>query len=86
MAIRPSHKLERSGSHGLVEVERVPDGSINVDIYDVGLVQDDEALTLNLSPDEAAELAAMLRSVLGQPLSTEDAVVLRLDDDAVVHV
>jgi hypothetical protein len=81
MAIRPSHKLERNNSHGLVEVERTPDGSIDIDIYDVGFIQPDETFTLALSRDEATELAAMLRSVLGQELSSEDAVILGLNDD-----
>lgn len=80
----PSFKLERNDSHGLIEVERVPDGRIDIDIYDVGMVQPDEALTLSLSQDEATELAAMLRSVLGHSLSTEDAVTLGIEDGAPV--
>ena len=40
--------------------------------------QPDESLTLRLSYEEATELSAMLRSVLGQGLSTEEAVTLGL--------
>jgi len=86
MAIRPSHKLEPSDQHELIEVERVPDGGVAIDIWGVGLDQDDRPYTVALSYDEATELAAMLRSVLEQPLSTEDAAILRLDGNKPVGV
>jgi hypothetical protein len=75
MAIRPSFKLESNGSHGLVSIERASEG-VDIDIWDVGLVQPDESLTLNLSYEEAIEFSAMLRSVLGQDLSPQEATVL----------
>ncbi len=85
MAIRPSHKLEPSDQHELIEVERVPDGGVAIDIWGIGLLQDDEPHTVSLSYEEATELAAMLRSVLEQPLSTEDAAILRLDGNKPVE-
>jgi hypothetical protein len=86
MAIRPSYKLERSDKHGLVEVERLQSGGIDIDIWDVGLVEEGESFTLALSHDEATELAAMLRSVLGQGLSSEDAITLGIDGNEPVAV
>jgi hypothetical protein len=75
MAIRPSFKLESNGSHGLVSIERANE-SVEIDIWDVGIVQPDESFRLSLSYEEAIELSAMLRSVLGQDISAEEATVL----------
>lgn len=84
MAIRPSYKLEPSDAHGLVAVERVPGGGVAIDIHDATAFPEDEPYTLRLDYDEATELAAMLRSVLGYDLTTEDAVILGVDDSAPV--
>ncbi len=84
MAIRPSFKLEPSPDHELIEIEQVSKG-IGIHIHDAGTI-DDEPLGFLLTIEEATELAAMLRSVLGHSLSVEDAVILGLDDDAQVAV
>jgi hypothetical protein len=87
MAIRPSYKLEPGDDHGLIELERAPDGGINLLLHGVPIARDDdEPVFIKLRDDEATELAAMLRSVLGHGLSSEDAVTLGIDGNEPVGV
>lgn len=77
MAIRPSYKLEPSEGHGLIEIERVSEG-IHIEIHGAATVEGDP-VDLMLTADETAEFAAILRSILGEPLSRVDAATLGLE-------
>ncbi len=79
MALRPSYKLEPSTEHGLIEVERLPAG-LTIEIHDVATV-DEEPVEVRLHLDEARELSAMLRAVLGAATSDELATLNRAQQD-----
>jgi hypothetical protein len=67
MAIRPSYKLETNSEHGLIEIERPGPGGLTIDLHDaLTLVnRDDDSLQLRLFLEEAEELSAILRALLG---------------------
>ena len=76
MPVRPSFKLAPGEHHGAIGVERVGDGDVHLDLYDVAFQHPDEGPSLlALSSEEAVELAAMLRAVVGNATDEERAML-----------
>lgn len=76
MPIRPSFKLEPSDQHGLVGVERVGNGGVQIESFDIaGLPADEDSVMLSLTHEEAVELSAMLRAVIGTATEDERAML-----------